>query len=92
LVPSLFEAWEWRVRINYVLSELTVHCVAIVASDKPKADHLDQLLNLSDRWTRKFKAEYLAKQKELSISNDAGEAERLCVIAGLLNRLPGRYG
>ncbi|MGU0041387.1 hypothetical protein [Citrobacter freundii complex sp. 2025EL-00176] len=53
------------VRINYVLSELTVHCVAIVASDKPKADHLDQLLNLSDRWTRKFKAEYLAKQKEL---------------------------
>lgn len=51
--------------ISYVLSERTVHCVAIVAADKPKADHLDQLLNLSSRWTKKFKAEYLAKQKEL---------------------------
>jgi hypothetical protein len=75
-----------------VLSELTVHCVAIVASDKPKADHLDQLLNLSDRWTRKFKAEYLAKQKELFNLKRRGRGERLCVIAGLLNRLPGRYG
>lgn len=53
------------VRINYVLSERAVHCVAIVATDKPKADNLDQLLNLSARWTKKFKAAYLAKQKEL---------------------------
>lgn len=53
------------VRINYVLSERAVHCVAIVATDKPKADHLDQLLNLSDRWTRKFKSAYIEKQKEL---------------------------
>lgn len=53
------------VRINYVLSERVVHCDAILAADTPKVDHLDRLLNLSDRWTRKFKAEYLAKQKEL---------------------------
>lgn len=53
------------IRINYVMPERAAHCVAIAIADQPKADHLDQLLNLSVRWTRKFKAEYLAKQKEL---------------------------
>ncbi|HDX8370999.1 TPA: hypothetical protein RQN12_001964 [Aeromonas dhakensis] len=53
------------IRINYVMPEREAHCVATEIADQPKADHLDQLLNLSVRWTRKFKAEYLAKQKEL---------------------------
>jgi len=62
------------VRISYVLSDRSVHCVAI--ADQPKADHLDQLLNLSDRWTRKFKAAYLAKQKELFNLKQRGRGPR----------------
>lgn len=38
---------------------------ATAVSDQPKADNLDQLLNLSDRWTRQLKAEYRAIQKKL---------------------------
>lgn len=61
-------------RISYVLSDRAVHCVAI--DDQPKADHLDQLLNLSDRWTRKFKAAYLSKQKELFNLKQRGRGPR----------------
>lgn len=62
------------VQISYVLADRTVRCVAI--DDQPKADHLDQLLNLSDRWTRKFKAAYLAKQKELFNLKKRGRGPR----------------
>jgi hypothetical protein len=53
-------------RLNYVLPERAIRCVAIQAVDQPKVNNLDQLLNLTNRWTREFKAEYRKKQKELS--------------------------
>ncbi|MGZ8914378.1 MAG: HNH endonuclease [Methylobacter sp.] len=52
-------------QLNYVLPELAVRCVANATADQPRADNLDQLLNLSNRWTKKFKSEYASKQKEL---------------------------
>ncbi len=51
-------------RLDYVLPELAVRCEAIQPIDQPKADNLNRLLNLADRWTREFKAEY-AKQQDV---------------------------
>ena len=45
-------------QLNYVLPELSVQCSATTPPDQPKVAKLDELLNLSDRWTREFKAEY----------------------------------
>lgn len=51
-------------QLGYVLPELAVRCEAIQSVDQPKADNLNRLLNLADRWTREFKAEY-GKQQEV---------------------------
>ena len=52
-------------RLEYVLSEFAVRCSAVNAADQPKAANLDSLLNLSRRWTREFKAQYVARQDDL---------------------------
>lgn len=53
-------------QLDYVLPELAVRCNAIQPIDQPKADNLNRLLNLANRWTLEFKAEYRKKQKELA--------------------------
>ncbi|MDD5336784.1 MAG: HNH endonuclease [Rhodoferax sp.] len=50
--------------LDYVLPEFAVKCTAAQPEDQPKVDNLDRLLNLADRWTREFKAEY-AKQQDV---------------------------
>lgn len=50
--------------LNYVLPEFAVKCTAAQPIDQPKVDNLNKLLNLADRWTREFKAEY-AKQQDV---------------------------
>lgn len=52
------------VSLGYVLPELTVKCTSTLPADQPKVDNLNRLLNLADRWTREFKAEY-AKQQDV---------------------------
>ena len=52
-------------RLRYFLPDLTVQCEAVSPPDVPKAQNLNQLLNLSDRWTREFKAEYVKHQDVL---------------------------
>lgn len=52
-------------QLNYVLSELSILCASKTAPDQPKAAKLDALFNLSSRWTREFKAEYLKKRQEV---------------------------
>lgn len=47
------------VRLDYVLTALSVQCSVVTPADQPKAAKLDVLLNLSTRWTREFKAEYV---------------------------------
>ncbi len=53
------------VRLNYALTGLTVQCFAPAPADQPKVANLDELLNLSSRWTREFKAEYAKHQDVL---------------------------
>ena len=50
--------------LNYVLPEFAVKCTAAQPVNQPKVDNLNKLLNLADRWTREFKAEY-AKQQDV---------------------------
>jgi hypothetical protein len=52
-------------RLDYVLPELAVKCTAVQPTDQPKVDNLNQLLNLADRWTGEFKAEYARHQGAL---------------------------
>lgn len=54
------------VRLDYVLANLSVQCSAVNPVDQPKAAKLDALLNLSTRWTREFKAEYVKHQDVLN--------------------------
>lgn len=54
------------VRLDYVLADLSVQCSAVAPADQPKAAKLDALLNLSTRWTREFKAEYVKHQDVLN--------------------------
>jgi hypothetical protein len=51
--------------LDYALPELAVRCMAVQPLDQPKVDKLNQLLNLADRWTREFKAEYVKQQDVL---------------------------
>ena len=50
--------------LDYVLPEFAVKCAAAQPFEQPKVDNLNKLLNLADRWTREFKAEY-AKQQDV---------------------------
>lgn len=52
------------VQLNYLPLAFEVQCSAAQA-DQPKATNLDGLLNLSSRWTREFKAEYVRHQDDL---------------------------
>lgn len=59
--------------LKYDLPKMEVKCTAIKAADKPKADNLDRLLNLSDRWTRAFKAEYHNQLEKLRRKRSRGQ-------------------
>lgn len=54
-----------KVIVDYRLETLGVTCAAVYQSDAAKVRNLDELLNLSTRWTRRFKAEYLIQQGDL---------------------------
>jgi hypothetical protein len=54
-----------NVRVEYVLRKHSLVCVASTNEDRLKADNLDALLNLSKRWTRKFKALHVQLQDAL---------------------------
>lgn len=56
-------------QLDYVLPELSVRCSAKPPADQSKADTLDALLNLANRWTREFKAEY-AKHQDVLIRRE----------------------
>jgi len=47
------------VTLGYVLPDLIVTCTSTLPADQPKVDNLNRLINLADRWTREFKAEYI---------------------------------
>lgn len=49
-------------RLSYEASIWRVVCVANDAADKVKTENMDWLLNLTDRWTTEFKAEYVRQQ------------------------------
>jgi hypothetical protein len=52
-------------QLAYDLPSFSVKCTTANVADQPKADNLDSLLNLTSRWTRKFKAEYAYHQDAL---------------------------
>lgn len=52
-------------QLGYDLATLKVTCSATLPHNQPKADNLDKLLNLSDRWTKEYKAEYAKHQDTL---------------------------
>jgi hypothetical protein len=54
-----------RVALRYEPGKLKVVPVAVNAADNGRTSNLDELLKLSDRWTREFKAEYGSRQKAL---------------------------
>ncbi|HCF4145012.1 HNH endonuclease [Pseudomonas aeruginosa] len=56
-------------QLDYVLPELSVRCSAKTPADQSKAGNLDALLNLANRWTREFKAEY-AKHQDVLIRRE----------------------
>jgi hypothetical protein len=59
-----FRPGSGAMRLSYVLPSLVVRCEAIDPIHQPKVENLNRLLNLTDRWTREFKAEY-AKQQDV---------------------------
>lgn len=54
-----------EVRLSYASPELAVKFTSDQPADQAKADNLNRLLNLADRWTREFKAEYARHQEAL---------------------------
>ena len=48
--------------LDYVLHDMKVECKANQPGDQQKVINLDGLLNLSSRWTRRFKEEYIRHQ------------------------------
>lgn len=54
-----------KVVVDYRLNTRSVTCAAVNQSDAEKVRNLDGLLNLSTRWTKRFKAEYLIQQGDL---------------------------
>lgn len=51
--------------LHYNVQTLTITCSALNPSDTEKVANLDKLLDLSNRWTRQFKAEYFSHADEL---------------------------
>ncbi len=58
--------------LKYQLPEMAISCVAVQATDQPKVNNLNKLLNLDTRWTREFKAEHRKKQKEAADRKQRG--------------------
>lgn len=54
-----------KVSVDYRLTTRSVTCAAVNQSDAARVRNLDELLNLSTRWTRRFKAEYRIQQDDL---------------------------
>lgn len=52
------------IRVRYDDTELRVRVESTTPADAVKVQNLDDLLNLGQRWTREFKAEYLRLQRE----------------------------
>jgi hypothetical protein len=65
-------------QVAYDFHAAAVQCSAVAPADQAKASNLDGLLNLANRWTREFKAEYAKHQDHLRRSEDrrlrAGQA------------------
>lgn len=57
-----FRPGSGALHLSYDLSSLAVTCAALVLDDAPRVTNLDKLLNLTQRWTREFKAEYAKQQ------------------------------
>lgn len=60
----------WRhanggIQLDYELQIFSMVCSAKNPADKAKVINLDKLLNLTDRWTREFKAEFRKQQSVL---------------------------
>jgi hypothetical protein len=53
------------IHLEYDLQSRSISAVPSNPNDAPKVANLDQLLNLSERWTGKFKAEYIKQQDTL---------------------------
>jgi hypothetical protein len=52
-------------QLRYDLPTFAVTCAALALDDAPRVTNLDKLLNLTQRWTREFKAEYAKQQGTL---------------------------
>lgn len=71
--PAGFQAWfhpylrpgAGVMMLGYEPLDMTVTLTATHAVDEARVQNLDKLLNLTDRWTREFKAEYAKQQGTL---------------------------
>lgn len=61
-----FRPGHGAIQLGYNLHARVVHCSAVAAIDQARVVNLDGLLNLTSRWTRKFKAEYANQQGVLT--------------------------
>lgn len=68
-----------RIELRYEPTTVGVVATAINAADNARTSNLDNLVQLSKRWTSEFKAEYLSKQQEI----------RQLVAAGRLTKTAG---
>ena len=53
------------IRVMYDLQTFSISAGTSIPEDAVKVRNLDNLLNLSKRWTREFKAEYIKQQSAL---------------------------
>ncbi|NJA06492.1 hypothetical protein HC024_12295 [Methylococcaceae bacterium WWC4] len=58
-----------RIRLDYDLQTHSITATATSPRDTVKVANLDKLFNLSNRWTREFKAEY-SKQQEILLKRE----------------------
>jgi hypothetical protein len=56
-------------QLNYDTSTCTINVSSNDPTDVPKVQNLDALLNLGQRWTREFKAEYRKVQRYIQVEN-----------------------
>lgn len=72
-VSGCFDDWfhpylrsgDGKLTVDYRLTTRSVTCAAVNPTDEARVGNLDELLNLSSRWTKRFKAEYLIQQDYL---------------------------
>lgn len=51
-----------NMHLDYILQDMTVKCKPSQPVDQPRVTNLDNLLNLTSRWTRRFKEQYVRHQ------------------------------